>query len=349
MSSPSKVCRGGRFRVGIAAALVAAALAGCAGSDAVTDAVTGGLPAVPARDRPIPVHVDYSPTLSDAGALLYLAASPAYDLRAVTLAGTGESRCAAAVPTTLALLASAGRGDVPVACGSTEPVGPGHAWPDAWRAAADTLLDPLDLEPAGAADDTAAAAVDLLADTARETDGLVVVALGPLTNLARAVTERPEFVDAVAMTYVMGGAVAVAGNAPNGVAEWNVYADPIAAAVVVRSGLAITLVPLDATRFVPADAGLAARMPAGPLRELWEVGKPWQTGLFLWDELTAVLAGRPELARVGPMRIDVVTEGTEVGRTVADAAGREVMVVGRPDRRAVEDEFLAGLAGGVSA
>ena len=76
---------------------------------------------------------------SDVTALLYLAEHPGVDLRAVTLAGTGESRCEAAIPNTVALLALAGHPDVPVACGRTEPIGPGNEWPSEWRDAADEL------------------------------------------------------------------------------------------------------------------------------------------------------------------------------------------------------------------
>jgi inosine-uridine nucleoside N-ribohydrolase len=293
--------------------------------------------------------VDYSPTLSDAGALLYLATDPAVDLRAVTLAGTGESRCAAAVPTTRALLASAGRDDVPIACGRADPVGPGHPWPDAWRTAADNLLDPLELDPSASAGPSAGSAagsaVELLADTAATGDGLVIVALGPLTNLAEAVVAHPEIVGSVEMAYTMGGAFGVPGNAPGGAAEWNYYADPTAVDRVVRSGLALTIVPLDATDSVPADYGMYSQMSPGVLRDLWSAAEPWRTGFFLWDELTAALAVEPALAPVGPMRIEVITEGTEAGRTVSSVDGAEVLVAGRAARRAVEAELLAGLAG----
>ena len=65
----------------------------------------------------------------------------------------------------------------------------------------------------------------------------------------------------IARIVEMGGAVGVTGNVaadPGGVgspgpAEWNIYADPAAADAVFRSGIPITLVPLDATEAVPVD------------------------------------------------------------------------------------------------
>src|SRR5690606_32715934 len=153
----------------------------------------------------------------------YLASHPDVDLLAVTLAGTGESHCEAGVPNTLGLLALAGLTDVPVACGSTEPLGPGHEWPSEWRDAADKLF-PLRFDARPPAASETRSAVDLLADTAAATDGLTIVALGPLTNLAAAVAQHPRFDGDVAMVYSMGGAIGVAGNAPNG-SEWNYYVD----------------------------------------------------------------------------------------------------------------------------
>ena len=79
--------------------------------------------------------------------------------------------------------------------------------------------------------------------------------------------------------------------------------------------------------------------------DLWTAAIPWQSGFFLWDELTAALAVDPTLAPVASMQLEVVTAGPEAGRTVPTAGGEEVLVAGRPDRRRVEHEFLSGLAG----
>ena len=333
------------LRRSLAAGLVAITLGtACAGGD---DGDTSATSVAPPRS--LPVVVDYSPTVSDAGALLYLAAHPDVDLRAVTLVGTGESRCDAAIPNTLGLLALVGHAGVPVACGSSEPIGPGHEWPTEWRDAADELF-PLGLHATATAG-SGRSAVDLLTATAADTDGLVIVALGPLTNLAAAARDHPEFADNVAMTYSMGGALGATGNAPNG-AEWNYYVDPAAVDEVVRSELPLTIVPLDATNHVPVNEGLYRRMrgrdqnPAMyAVRQLWTAGTPWRNGSFLWDELTAMLAVDPALAPSGATRIEVVTQGADAGRTIPAADGHEVLVAGRPDRRRAESEFLAVLNG----
>ena len=79
------------------------------------------------------VVLDYSPTLSDADALLYLASNPAVDLLAVTLPGTGEADCGPGVQITRALLTVAGSNDVPIGCGRNEPLIGDRDWPDQWR------------------------------------------------------------------------------------------------------------------------------------------------------------------------------------------------------------------------
>src|SRR5690606_14088891 len=99
------------------------------------------------------------------------------------------------------------------------------------------------------------------------------------------------------------------------------------------------------------NAGLYHRMrghrqqPLFAIRQLWTDATPWRNGSYLWDELTAMLAVDPTLAAIGPARIEVITDGDGAGRTVAHAAGHEVLIAGRPDRRRTETEFLTVLSG----
>ncbi len=99
------------------------------------------------------IVLDYSPTVSDAGALLYLAAHPDVDLLAVTLPGTGEADCESGVHTTEALLVAAGRDGVPVACGREQPMVGARDWPEEWRNAHEGWADLLpDVPDAAIAD-----------------------------------------------------------------------------------------------------------------------------------------------------------------------------------------------------
>ena len=88
-------------------------------------------------------------------------------------------------------------------------------------------------------------AVDVLVETFLSAPGEIdLVTLGPLTNLAAALLRAPELVDAIGHCYVMGGTGAGTGNVtPLG--EFNFWCDPEAAKVVLRSGLAVTMIGWD--------------------------------------------------------------------------------------------------------
>lgn len=92
---------------------------------------------------------------------------------------------------------------------------------------------------------------------------MTLIAAGPLTNLALGLQKDPEGMKLFKEVVVMGGAVRVPGNiTPH--AEFNLYADPLAAKVVFESGLPITLVPLDVTQQV----FLSPRVIEGRVRPL---------------------------------------------------------------------------------
>lgn len=84
-------------------------------------------------------------------------------------------------------------------------------------------------------------AVDVIVRTVRENPGLVLVTLGPLTNLARALEIAPDLASLVGRCVVMGGAACTVGNVTPA-AEFNLWVDPDAARVVFESGLPIEMV-----------------------------------------------------------------------------------------------------------
>jgi purine nucleosidase/pyrimidine-specific ribonucleoside hydrolase len=97
---------------------------------------------------------------------------------------------------------------------------------------------------------------------------LVLLALGPLTNVALTLKVRPETVQRFSRIIAMAGAIAVPGNV-SPAAEFNVYVDPHAARRVLTAGLPITLIPLDVTtrvsfnrrRLTDLTANLAEKIP----------------------------------------------------------------------------------------
>jgi inosine-uridine nucleoside N-ribohydrolase len=287
-------------------------------------------------DVRIAVVLDYSPTISDVGALLFLASDPLVDLLAVTMPGTGEADCAAGAGATRTVLAALDRSKVPVGCGVAEPVGEGHPWPAAFRDAANSLADRLGPQiPGDAADD----AVALLARTLRDAGRPVtLVAVAPLTNVASLLAAEPGAAGSIARMVVMAGAVDVPGNVdPEPTAEWNAYVDPAALRQVLAAGLPVDLVPLDATNDVPwssdtVDAVEAMNTTAGALEHQVLSTAETLEGWSMWDELAAVVAVHPEVVSREERTLSV----DHVGATRDDDRGDRVRVATSADR----DDFI---------
>ncbi len=99
-------------------------------------------------------------------------------------------------------------------------------------------------------------AVEAIISTARSNPGLLLVTLGPLTNIALALAQAPDFVDHVGRCVIMGGAPCCEGNVTPA-AEYNMWVDPEAARIVFHSGLPIEMVGWQLCRgasvLAPAD------------------------------------------------------------------------------------------------
>lgn len=300
------------------------------------------------------IIIDTDLAIDDWLAILYLLRHPDVEVKAITLAGTGEAHCNPGLSNLQGLLALANQPNIPIACGRETPLGSDHAFPSDWRERVDSMLDiqlPENPNPL-----PEISAVDLLSETIAA-EPLTLVTLGTLTNIAEFVQSYPELIPQIRMTYIMGGAVSVEGNVygldpagENFSAEWNIYADPHAAQIVIASGLEITLVPLDATRYAPVTMAFLRTLEAN--RNTSEAEFIYQSllaqtdfiqsgGYFFWDPLTAVLATDESFAVILGRPIYVITEeGAESGRTVADSSGTRVRVVTQVDKAAFELNFL---------
>ena len=341
-----------RIALGMATVL---ALAACAQADVITDqtstSVTETSEAILVVDGRTPVILDYSPTVSDLGALAFVAMHPELRLIAVTLPGTGESYCDEGVAHTRGVLVALGFNEVPVACGPDDPLTGWNAFPTSWRAGSSEM----DL-PTATPNDTRSAP-ELLADVIGQSDVPVrILAVAPLTNLALALQNHPELVDGVGDITIMGGAVDVPGNVTrNEVGEWNIWVDPTAAAVVFASGIPVTLVPLDATNHLPTNSaffsaldGAATRPAATLVRDAIAKNPFWLSGdgFFFWDELAAAVLVDESLVTFEDHRLVVDDDTREnKGWTRDDQSGTVVRVAVIADRRAFEQLFVNTLVG----
>ena len=139
----------------------------------------------------------------------------------------------------------AGRADIPVYAGCARPLLRPLA--TAEHIHAETDRDRL-LLPEPTMGLRAQHGVDFLVETLRtaEAGTITLCALGPLTNIAMALIKAPEIAGKIGELVIMGGACFELGNVTPA-AEFNIHVDPHAAALVVDSGVPITMMPLDAT------------------------------------------------------------------------------------------------------
>ncbi|SFU93809.1 nucleoside hydrolase [Pseudoduganella namucuonensis] len=189
------------------------------------------------------IIIDCDPGIDDALALLLAAGSPALELLAVTTVA-GNRPVATTSVNARRLLDLAGRGRVPVYAGAARPLG--YAEPRCNLVHGEDGVGGVDLGAAAPVQEGHAAVrlVELLA--AHPPHSVELVAVGPLTNLALAESLAPGILRRARRLLVMGGALRVPGNVTPA-AEFNFYADPVAAEMVLASGANTMLFPLDVT------------------------------------------------------------------------------------------------------
>lgn len=191
----------------------------------------------------IPVLMDCDPGIDDAIALLLASASPELTLEAVTTVA-GNRPVQTTTDNACRLLALAGRSDVTVYAGCSRPIA--ALAPRCNLVHGEDGLGGIALPAGQAVSDVHA--VDAIQKhlLANEPGTLTIVAVGPLTNLALAEIRRPGLLQRARALLVMGGAAFREGNITPA-AEFNFYADPVAAHVVLSAGAPLTLFGLDVT------------------------------------------------------------------------------------------------------
>jgi inosine-uridine nucleoside N-ribohydrolase len=315
-------------------------------SPAVTPTTVGS-----AEGEPIPVIVDYSPTVSDVGGLMYLLSNPALEVLAISLPVTGEAGCDLGLEVTFGVLAMFGREEIPVACDQERPVWAGD-WPAEFLAGHENLAFGL---PDSDAIPASRSGPDLIAETVLASDRPVVLwAVAPLTNVARALDRHPQIGDQIERIVIMGGAVDVPGNTFDQAAEWNLWIDPPAAASVFSSGVPITMVPLDATNAVPVPVWYRGSLETAEqtaaidrLSTYLRLFPAVTSGFFfMWDELAAAVVADPSLVSSETASVRVVEGGPDAGRTIRSPQGRELtLATGVPQPDLFYQEFLSTLGG----
>jgi inosine-uridine nucleoside N-ribohydrolase len=272
------------------------------------------------------VILDCDPGLDDAVALALALAHA--DVVGITTVG-GNVGVGQTTANALSICDLLGRSDVPVHAGRDEPLLGGRGQ----RASnvhghfgtGDVEL-PAPSRPAASTD-----AVGWIIETVRTAPGVWLIATGPLTNVAAALLAAPDLVDSLAGISWMGGSADGVGNT-TATAEFNCFADPHAAATVLRSGHPnMSMAGLDVTRTVLVDRPWiedVERAVAGrPVRLLlamldFAVRRSQATtslaGAPVHDALAVIRVTHPTLLTGRHRRVRVVTDGEARGATVVE-------------------------------
>ncbi|MDR7543115.1 MAG: nucleoside hydrolase [Armatimonadota bacterium] len=274
-------------------------------------------------DRRYAVVMDVDTGHDDAFAILLAARH--VDLLGITTV-SGNAPLANTTANTLKILELGGLTDIPVAAGMDRPLvsPPQHAPAIHGRSG----LDGPDLPAPRTAPDPRHG-VQFMIDVVRAHPGCWIVATGPLTNVAVALRQAPDLATCLAGISLMGGSTA--GGNVTAAAEFNIYCDPEAAAVVFESGVPIRMVGLNLTRQalvldpeVARIRALCSRLGevAAELLEFYNrtarevFGRP---GGLLHDPCAVAWMIAPTLIEFQPMHVAVELTGARTrGMTVCD-------------------------------
>lgn len=278
----------------------------------------------------IPIIMDCDPGVDDALAIILALKHPKIDLKAVcTVTGNGDLDNT--TNNGLKVLSLCGREDIPLYKGSGKALDDHR--PDTVDAFGDdglggyayTIQTNKKIEDEGA--------VDFLIRAANENPGeITLFATGPCTNVAKAVRKDSEFPKKVKRLIVMGGSKYTGNMSP--VAEYNFWADPLAAKEVMAAGFhEIVMIGLDVTNKIALgpdireilrmfDTDLSRfiyNITRVGMEENWETRRKPVAPMH--DILTVAYLIDESILTLKKANIDVVTEGIAKGQSIVDING----------------------------
>jgi inosine-uridine nucleoside N-ribohydrolase len=267
-----------------------------------------------------PIILDCDPGHDDAIAILLALASPEVELLGITTVH-GNQTLDKTTRNALKVLELVGCGDVPVARGAERPLVRELTVAD--HVHGESGLDgPTLPEPSTQPVDEDA--VSFLAEHLGP--DVVLVPTGSLTNVAQLLTEHPEV--RPGRIVLMGGSIGLGNITP--AAEFNIWADPEAAAIVFESGIEITMVGLDVTHDAIVEPDRVERFRAmgrvgEVVAELIDFFSGYHRKTYGWtgppvhDALAVACVIRPDLLETAHRRVVIETESELCrGRTVVD-------------------------------
>jgi inosine-uridine nucleoside N-ribohydrolase len=289
------------------------------------------------------VIIDTDPGVDDAMAILLALNSPELKVEALTVV-PGNVEAWQGLENALKIVSLAGRCDIPVAGGAKHPLNQKLITAQYWHGK--NGLAGVEL-PASKCKADSRFGPDLIIETVHKyPHEITLIPVGPLTNIALAVSIDPSIVPLVKDIVIMGGSIT--GGNVNGAAEANVYNDPEAASIVFTAGWMVTMVGSDVGERTLIMRKHIAELQAahGPESDLVvklvdyylaASEKSGYQGAAMYDPLAVGTVVDPSVVTLKDMHVDVETKGEFTrGETVANRRGAVERNVSHGDRYVIE-------------
>jgi purine nucleosidase len=274
------------------------------------------------------VIIDTDPGTDDAMAIILALNSPEFKVEALTIV-PGNVDARQGLENALKIVSLAGRCDVVVAGGAQHPLNQKLITAQFWHGK--NGLANVEL-PASKCKADPRFGPDLIIEMIhRYPHEITLIPVGPLTNIALAVSKDPSITALVKDIVIMGGSIS--GGNVNGAAEANIYNDPEAAQIVFNAGWMVTMVGSDVGERTLITRKYLAELQSshGPQSDfiakiadfyLTRSEKSGYSGAAMYDPLAVGIALDPTLGTLKEMHVDVETKGEFTrGETVANRMG----------------------------
>jgi len=281
-----------------------------------------------AQATPKRVIIDTDPGTDDAMAIILALNSPELKVEALTVVpGNVDGR--QGLKNALKIVSLAGRCDVTVAGGAQHPLNQKLITAQFWHGK--NGLANVELPPTKCKADPRFGPDLIIEMVHKYPHEITLIPVGPLTNIALAVSKDPSIAALVKDIVIMGGSIT--GGNVNGAAEANIYNDPEAAQIVFNAGWMVTMVGSDVGERTLITRKYLAELQSlhGPQSDfiakiadfyLNRSEKSGYSGAAMYDPLAVGIALDPTLGTLKEMHVDVETKGEFTrGETVANRMG----------------------------
>jgi purine nucleosidase len=301
------------------------------------------LTAASSQTTPRRVIIDTDPGTDDAMAIILALNSPEFKVEALTVV-PGNVEAWQGLENALKIVSLANRCDVPIAGGAQHPLNQKLITAQYWHGK--NGLANIELPPSKCKADPRFGPDLIIELIHKYPHEITLIPIGPLTNIALAVSKDPSIVGLVKDIVIMGGSIS--GGNVNGAAEANIYNDPEAARIVFNAGWMVTM--------VGSDVGERTLMTRKEVKELQSTHGPQNdfisgiaefylarsekngySAAAMYDPLAVGIALDPTLGTLKEMHVDVETRGEFTrGETVANRMGSDEKNVLHGDHYEIE-------------